>query len=107
MDPLTLLACHLVGDFILQTNTQAQLKFVNSRVRAQHVTTYTLAFLPAIAVGHLGFFSGVFFLLFIWITHFILDSKRWASGRDWAPKPIMVDQTLHIVVLAIAYHLFT
>lgn len=49
------LVCHLVGDFLLQTDWQAMNKYggldddpVRRRALTAHVATYTLAFVPAL-----------------------------------------------------------
>lgn len=104
MDPLTLLAAHMVGDYVLQTDQQARTKLADWRPRAVHVSTYTLAFLPA--VWGRPWDVVLTFLALVWVTHFITDSRRWASGKEWAPKPILVDQAIHLATLAVLARVF-
>lgn len=97
MSGLDILAAHMIGDYILQTNWIAARKLEDWRVRTLHVTLYCLPFF--VLTGDWRFLVGV------WLTHFITDSRRWASGKHWAPKPILVDQTIHIASLAILVRL--
>ena len=101
MIALWLIACHMVGDYILQTPRMAALKLTNAKVRAQHVTTYTLFFILPLLVYRVPVAHSLLFLLAVWVTHFVTDSRRWASAEPWPPKPIMVDQAIHLLTLAI------
>jgi hypothetical protein len=38
-------------------------------------------------------------------VHYALDSRRWCSGEKWPPRPIIVDQALHLVTLAMMVRL--
>lgn len=97
---LDLLAAHMVGDYILQTDRMAARKLSDWRVRAVHVVAYSLPFSVVLAAhGYPGEWRT--FMALLMVTHFITDSRRWASGEKWAPKPIMVDQTIHLVTLAV------
>jgi hypothetical protein len=108
---------HLVGDYLLQTDWQARHKRgglsgdrVATRALFAHVTTYTLAFVPAfvwmydeIGLGVVGVAAAVF------IPHVVQDDGRILSwfvyrvkGCDAVSaaevfKP--VDQTFHLLVL--------
>ncbi len=98
---LLFLAAHLVGDYITQNQWMAAHKLNDWKVRAVHVTVYTLGFVPVVlitglSIGHVGALLGL-----IWLTHFITDCRRWASGEKWPPKPILVDQAIHVTTLAI------
>lgn len=98
---LDLIAGHLLGDFIFQTDHQAKYKLKDWKVRAIHVCTYTIAITPfaipyAASLLHLLIFLGL-----LWVIHFITDSRRWASGDGWPALPIVVDQSLHIIQLAL------
>ncbi len=107
MDPLTLLAAHMVGDYILQSDRVAKTKLTDVGIRVWHVSLYTLCFIPSVLLAHFPLMPACLFLLAVWITHFVVDSRRWASGKDWAPKPILVDQALHLVTLAVLLNVFT
>lgn len=111
------LVAHLVGDFALQTDWQAQWKRGglgrDRTARAAlvaHVCTYTLAFVPALVwlwddAGALAI--GVIALIFA--THLVQDDGRLldryirnVKRADPLRHPgvtIAVDQTLHVVVL--------
>ena len=109
--------CHLVGDFGLQTEWQAQHKHgglgsdpASRRALVTHVTTYTLAFVPAaiwlwdsIGAGALAVLAVIF------ATHLIQDDGRlidsWmqlvkhTTTEDRPLVATMVDQTFHILLL--------
>lgn len=154
---LWLLAAHLVGDFVFQTRWQATGKFGWSDraywLRARHVFTYTLAFVPvAIVYGSAKEYSGAAaFLSVLAILHFLTDAQRFTStlgdrivwrflperirelevrtdlhllhGPDanravpgewldhpppnpWAPLPLVIDQTLHLIQIAVLADVF-
>jgi len=87
-DTLRLLAAHATGDFPLQTDWMAENKFDSPFARATHVTTYTAAFLP---VRRNPLFLGL-----LWVSHFVIDSRRWNDT-----VPIWYDQALHVIALAV------
>jgi len=97
---LCLLASHMVGDYIVQTDWMAANKLKDAAARAIHVFAYSLCFIPTAcryAPTHAG---AVAFLLLNAAAHFVVDSRRWASGDRWPPKPILVDQAIHAACLA-------
>lgn len=97
---LDLLACHLVGDFVLQTPEQAAEKLQNPSVRAAHVTTYHLPFLMAGVLTRANLARLVAFLILSWAAHFATDSRRWIPGESpWLS--IVNDQALHAVQLTV------
>lgn len=98
---LLILAAHMLGDFVFQTQWVADRKLKSAWVRLLHVWTYTACFLPIVGLASLSLRQAVAFLLLVFITHFITDSRRWASSDLWELKPLMVDQTIHITTLAI------
>ena len=67
MRSLDLLACHLAGDFILQTSEQAQTKLTDPRVRAAHVTTYHIPFAVAGVVTGANTKRLTAFLVLSWV----------------------------------------
>jgi Protein of unknown function (DUF3307) len=112
-----LIGLHMLGDYILQTDRMAAKKLIDWRVRTEHVFMYTYPFYffclvreylrggYILCLSHrhymiLGFAGSLF------ITHWITDCRRWASGDKWCAKPIMVDQTIHILTLAILGSIF-
>lgn len=109
--------CHLVGDYLLQTDWQAAHKRGGlgpdpeaRRALALHILSYTLAFLPAfvwIADGVGTRLLGVIAL--IALPHWIQDDGRLlriyiakVKGVDAVDNPVVlatVDQAFHVVVL--------
>lgn len=130
MIALYLIAAHLVGDFVFQTRWQSERKFDQPIYRVRHVTTYTLAFVPVVALCWQGPFSPMF-LPALWTLHFLTDSRRftstlgdWIAWRwwipdvrkyhvekllpenPWPPIALAIDQTLHVVQIAVLAGLF-
>jgi hypothetical protein len=111
------LVCHLVGDYLLQTDWQAAHKRgglgpnrVSRRALLAHITTYTLAFGPALIwlLGEIGaWVIGVAAL--IALPHMVQDDGRlleryiaFIKGEPAtrnAAVVAVVDQSFHIVVL--------
>lgn len=100
---LDILAAHLVGDYILQTNEEAINKTSSNKHLATHVLKYALAFVPvSLASGRsVSCRRKLAFLVILAVLHAGTDFRRWASGEEWSPKPILVDQAMHAVQLAI------
>jgi hypothetical protein len=108
---------HLVGDFLFQTEWQAQHKRgglgrdpLARRALAAHVATYTLAFVPALVWLWDDLGPGVLALAaLIALTHYVQDDGRalmaWArevKRTDPIAHPAVfaaADQSLHAVVL--------
>lgn len=114
---LVFLVAHLVGDFALQTEWQAQHKRgglgpdrTAMRALVAHVTVYTLVFVPAfvwlwddLGVGVLAIAAVIF------LTHLVQDDGRLldryvvqvkhTDPRSHPAVMLAVDQTLHVVVL--------
>lgn len=111
--------CHVGGDFLLQTEWQAITKVrglsdhEGRRALFAHVTTYTLAFLPAliwIAIDR-SVARAVVVALLIAIPHVAVDDGRLLRGwmlnvkhnEQAAPSlRLMVDQSWHLVLLLLA-----
>ena len=93
-----MLAAHMVGDYIAQTNWMATNKFTSTKAWLIHVLCYTACFIPAAAM------SSWWLLPMIGIPHAIVDWRRWASAEPWPPKPILVDQSIHAACIAAAYY---
>lgn len=122
VEAFTLLAVsHLLGDFVLQTEFQALNKRgglgpdpVRRRALLTHLGTYGLALLPASAwiAREADPGPAVAALAIILVTHLIQDDgrllhryMRTVKGVDPQERPtlvIMVDQSLHVVVLLLA-----
>jgi hypothetical protein len=112
------LVCHLVGDFVFQTDWQATHKTgglggdpVRRRALVSHVATYTLAFLPALVwIGlELDLWRAVLAAVVISVPHLVQDDGRLldaymrrVKGPDSVGSPglrIAVDQSFHVVAL--------
>ena len=109
--------CHLVGDFALQTEWQAQHKrgglgpdATSRRALVTHVTTYTLAFVPAVIWIWDSIGGGALAVAaVIFVTHLIQDDGRLidsymrrikhTTSGDRPLIAMMVDQTFHVLLL--------
>ena len=108
---------HLVGDFLLQTNWQAENKHgglgpdpVRRRALLAHVATYGLAFVPAFVwlADDLGGWVAAVAAAVV-LPHLVQDDGRLVNLYTRAVKhtraaptdfvSIAVDQSLHVVVL--------
>ena len=109
--------CHLAGDYLLQTDHQARHKHgglgadpTARRALFMHVTTYTLAFVPALIWLADDLHAGVLWVAaLIAVPHLIQDDGRLLAryiekvkgvppGNVPAIAP-MVDQSFHVLVL--------
>ena len=111
MNPLAaILAGHMIGDWIIQTDYQAENKTTSWKANQQHMLGYhlTLALFCtfAMSAGWVAVIVGV-----SWVTHSIID-RRWPVKllmRATGSKPfsetafgvIAVDQALHISILLV------
>jgi hypothetical protein len=110
------LVCHLAGDLLLQTEWQAVTKvrglsdLEGRRALLKHVSTYTLAYLPALVwiAEDRGVLRAIIVALLIAIPHVTVDDGRfvrlWLRRVKHAPDPpfslsLMVDQSFHVVFL--------
>jgi hypothetical protein len=112
------LVCHLVGDFLFQTDWQARNKDhglggdpVRRRALVSHVATYTLAFLPALVwIGlELNLWRAVLAAVVIAVPHLIQDDRRLLdiymrrvkgpASVESAGLMVAVDQSFHLVAL--------
>ena len=111
------IVCHLAGDYLLQTDWQAANKRgglgrdpVARRALLTHVTTYTLAFVPAFA--WLWDDAGAEVLALaaaIFATHVVQDDGRLLSAYIERVKgpgaaankavAVAVDQSFHVIIL--------
>ena len=113
---LALLASHLVGDFLVQTEWQAVNKpggLIDARSRRAlmaHVIAYSAAFVPALV--WIGFrttpWRAVAVGAVVAIPHLVVDDghlvRFWLRRVKRAPNPstalaVSVDQTFHVVCL--------
>ncbi|MGO9821756.1 MAG: DUF3307 domain-containing protein, partial [Solirubrobacteraceae bacterium] len=109
-------ACHVAGDFLLQTEWQAITKVrglsdpEGRRALFSHVTIYTLAFLPALiwVAADRSVARAIAVALLIAIPHVAVDDGRalrgWMTSVKHSPNAapslrLMVDQSFHLVFL--------
>lgn len=112
--------CHLVGDFLVQTDAQAVGKAGGcsrdrraARALGAHVCSYAVAMLPALwwIASERGTSVAAAALLAIVIPHAIQDDRRLLAayarrikGTDPDAEPLVMfglDQTCHVVGLAL------
>lgn len=67
--------CHLVGDYIIQTDWMAQKKTVSSKAALIHALTYSIPFLFLT--------NNIYALSVICFTHFLIDRFRLARYVCW------------------------
>lgn len=110
---------HLVGDYLLQTDWQARNKRGGlarhalpdaRRALFTHVSTYTLAFVPALVLGDFGL-EVLWVVPAIYLPHLIQDDGRLLHAymkrvKRLDPKEnlavsIAVDQTFHLLALVV------
>jgi len=108
--------CHLVGDFLLQTEWQAEHKHGGLRYRANrgallaHTFSYTVAFVPALVWLYDSIGAGVILLaVLIAAPHMIQDDAylidqfmlgvKHADPAEHPALRVTVDQVFHIVAL--------
>jgi hypothetical protein len=106
------LITHLIMDWIFQTSWEVFNKQTKWFPLFVHSTIYTLGFIPAFYFYKVNFL----YLIFIFITHFIIDrrtftlwimekvkrmKKNQTSESFWNIILIGIDQTLHLAVLAV------
>jgi hypothetical protein len=115
---IVLLLSHLAGDFLLQTDWQAEHKHgglsgagESRRALFAHLTTYTVAFVPALIWidNELGAGAALGTAGLVYVPHLIQDDGRLLSryvalvkGPGAAGVPLVlvaVDQTCHFLVL--------
>ena len=110
----SLLLAHVLGDWILQTNYQAQNKRHSWRAMLAHVTVYHLVML-AVLVARFGYRDWVVYAVVVGLafTHAFLD-RGWPVERlmktlGISPRNesdrwlnVMFDQSIHIQLLGLA-----
>ena len=110
--------CHVVGDFLLQTDWQARNKWgglgrdpTSRRALVAHVLSYGVAFVPAFVwlAGDLGAAGVLGIAALVLIPHLVQDDgrllmryievvKRTRVERN-QPLFVMVDQSFHAIAL--------
>jgi hypothetical protein len=108
-----LLVGHLVGDFLLQTDTMASFKVQSWPWMLRHVGLYMVVMtilVGAYALSHsVPLWLVVVSLLWIALTHIGLDRRNFTQGwmrlvgisTDHPWLPIVADQVFHLLVLVV------
>lgn len=73
--------CHLIGDYILQSDWMAQNKTKANRPALVHAFVYSLCFVPLLDWRHR---TAIGSFLVIFSTHFFIDRYRLARYVVWA-----------------------
>jgi hypothetical protein len=102
MSSLEAITLHMISDFVLQSNWIAKNKLTDWRVRLVHVGIHGVCF--TVWLVWLGQ-PWLWFVGWLMLSHFIIDSRRWCDDQ-WPPRPLFVDQTLHLIVLALLLRYF-
>lgn len=102
---LDIVAAHIAGDFLLQTDWMAARKLTCAWARAWHVSAYSLP-LALVALLHGSLLHAALFVALVWVSHYVIDSHRWTFGSVWPHKALVVDQALHLLTLAALVRLF-
>jgi hypothetical protein len=109
-------ACHVFGDFLLQTEWQAVTKVqglgtANGRhALVSHASTYTCAFIPALIwiANDRSLMRAIVVAVLIALPHLLVDDGRFVRGwlKEVKRSPnatpslrLMVDQSFHLVCL--------
>lgn len=103
---LYLIASHMAGDYLFQSAHMAAHKLHDWKVRLWHVAVYTACFVPAVVAAHSSLWRDGAFLAALAVAHFATDSKRWRTSNPWPAMPILQDQSLHAVQIAVLAGLF-
>ena len=118
---IAFVVCHLVGDYLLQTDWQARNKRgglapgappAARRALFTHVSTYTLAFVPLLVLSNIDLdWEALWVIPAIFIPHLIQDDGRLLHAymqrvKRLDPKEnlavsIAVDQTFHLLALVV------
>jgi hypothetical protein len=111
------LVAHMVGDYLFQTDWQARHKRggltgdgVSRRALWTHVTTYTIAFIPALVwiASRLDVTIAIISAVLIFLPHLVVDDGRVVSGylrqvkrADVRNTSLLsqVDQSFHVLSL--------
>lgn len=106
-----LIAGHLIGDWIVQSDWQAANKTREPRAMIQHLVGYHVALIAFAAMAWPGFIALAIILVVSWVTHFALDLRftvRWlmrhTASREFADTTwgvLVVEQALHISILCV------
>lgn len=101
MNSLDIIACHMVGDYILQTDEEGRFKRTNPKLRRKHVAKYVLAFFPLLILNKVPPRKIILFTLLNFLAHYAADSYKYPPNPLGFPRSIMIDQSIHALTLAL------
>lgn len=105
-----MLIAHLLADFTFQTTKLVQQKQENKKYILSHALIYagtiSIAILPFVKFGY-----AILPLIIIIVSHFAIDYAKTFVDKKFSEKSIVfasfiVDQILHVLVLAVVYYGF-
>lgn len=91
---ISLIACHFIADFPLQSEWFALNKGKSHEVMLYHCIVYTCAFLLILKISVLS-------AIILLVTHFIIDTLK---ARYKIIPTIWIDQILHLTIILIVYY---
>lgn len=86
---ITLILCHLIGDYVLQTDFIAKTKGTNWYHLIVHCVLYCLPFFVVYGL--------TWQLIFIFITHFVIDPLKARYNKI----NYVTDQSLHYIAMLV------
>lgn len=86
---ITLILCHLIGDYVLQTDFIAKTKGTNWYHLIVHCALYCLPFFVVYGL--------TWQLIFIFITHFVIDPLKARYNKI----NYVTDQSLHYIAMLV------
>ncbi len=100
---LWLLTAHMLGDFPFQPQWMTETKIDEVGTRFIHCAIHGFLFIP-LAWIMLDGVSQVAFILWIFGSHFIIDSRRWVEPKEgWGERWVwLIDQIMHLTALSLA-----
>lgn len=86
-----LIACHMLGDYVLQTDFLANTKGQNWWHLIAHCVLYTLPFAMAFGIDYN--------ILLLFVSHIIIDALK----ARWQKIDYTQDQVAHIIIMVLLY----
>ena len=101
---IVLFICHVLGDFQFQTQEMASMKTSSLVTFAKHLLIHALMLilLPILLLGWSAFPKLWGLLLFVWLSHVVLDSlKYYLSGFEQLTEETLyiTDQSFHVLAI--------